>query len=125
MVGDGSCSGTAAAWGTAGCLNSSTDHEATRDGDSVLLTAGPADNGDTVRSTLSAANIADTSNYLSVGYAVVWLPLAYGGNDGVSSRWTFSRSTTGQLPFARIWYSDKPAGTTGSGRRSRILRTTQ
>lgn len=120
MTGDGSCSGTPAAWGTAGCLNSSTDHKATGEGDSVLLTAGPADNGDTVRFPLSAANVADTNNYLSIGYAVVFLPNAYGGNDGVSSRWTLSRSTTAQLPFAKIWYSDKPV-VGGTSYRRRIV----
>jgi len=113
--GDGGCSGTPAAWGTAGCQNTTTDRKATRETvaghpDSVLMTAGVADNEDSVYFYISGATIADTVNFKGL----LIMPVAYGGNDGVQSLIVFHNLATA-YPLLTVWYSDKaapPAATT-------------
>jgi hypothetical protein len=120
MVGDGSCSGTAAAWGTAGCNNTTTDRKSTREtvtghADSVLFTAGVADNDDTTYFWISGATIADTSNFKGL----IMIPVAYGGDDGVQSLWTLHNLATA-YPKLTVWYSDKVVAG-GTSKRRRIV----
>ena len=108
-TGDGGCSGTPAAWGTAGCQNTTTDRKATRETvtghpDSVLMTAGVADNEDSIYFYISGATIADTTNFKGL----LIMPVAYGGNDGVQSSVVFHNLATA-YPLLTVYYSDKAA----------------
>lgn len=116
----GGCSGTPAAWGTAGCDNTTNDRSATRESDSVLITAGVGDKFDTISFGITGATIADTVNV----HGLIIIALAYGANDGVGSIVQFfdNSTETGHIePRGVFYYSDKPTGETTATRRRRAL----
>jgi len=116
-TGDAGCSGTPAAWGTAGCQNTTTDRKSTRETvtghpDSVLMTAGVADADDSIYFYISGATIADTTNFKGL----LLMPVAYGGNDGVESKEVFHNLATA-YPQIWVYYSDKVTATASARRR--------
>jgi hypothetical protein len=114
-TGDGAGGGTPAAWGTAGCKNTTTDvkinAEQVGTHDSLfLMIPGVADANDTITLWITGTSIVDTVN--CQGYLL--RAVKYGDNDGAASRSSLV-NTTGKYPVLTVWYSDKaapPAATT-------------
>jgi hypothetical protein len=119
-TGDGAGGGTPAAWGTAGCKNTTTDRLAAAEkvgthDTLVLMDASTAGATDTMTFWISGTSIIDTIGGRNQGYLM--RALKYGNVDGASSRSSLNCNFTGELGVLTVWYSDKVTATTSARRR--------